>query len=429
MKLEGKQFSLAFAAVLTCGTLNNLVYCIICGASQSLAKNFGMGNYMTALSTCMNWFALLGTILSASFLIRFRFHFRIRAVVLLTAVSYAGVAIASETPGRYGFFLACAFASLGSLVQIVGELTNLAFLKNLPPELIGAWGGGTGVAGILGGGLYVYLSTNLGLSNVAVFKLMVPTVVLYLAAFTYLHGLATAGLKGVALERALGGEVQGGGRGHETEEEGDASAPLLNPVCGKATKLDGPQGSLPLTWLNARRTMDCAGGVLVNLVAVYCLEYTIFPGLADRETYCSGRAWYPVMWMSYNIGVTLSRLSVALFRIERVWILTLFQALNVFLWIFEVYTGFIRNSLPNGAGLYLVAAWIAVVGLCGGAAYVNCMYLFNNDPGIPNELRELGINMGLIMSNIGISCATSMFVRLDNTIMNPTIIFPHGCPS
>ncbi|CAE8676244.1 unnamed protein product, partial [Polarella glacialis] len=115
--------------------------------------------------------------------------------------------------------------------------------------------------------------------------------------------------------------------------------------------------------------------------------------------------------------------------LRQVWLMTIFQLFNVIGWLVEVYTGTIRNSLPDEQGLYIMAAWMVLVGLCGGATYANCMYLFNRQEGIPNDLRELGINIGFMMSNLGITVATLSFSLLDMTIMTKAIIYPHGCPS
>mmetsp|Transcript_20048 Transcript_20048/g.36219 ORF Transcript_20048/g.36219 Transcript_20048/m.36219 type:complete len:133 (+) Transcript_20048:1-399(+) len=132
--------------------------------------------------------------------------------------------------------------------------------------------------------------------------------------------------------------------------------------------------------------------------------------------------------MVYNVGVTISRLSVALFRIQRIWILTVFQLFNVIAWTVEVYSGAIRNAFPHEYGIYIMAAWMVMVGLCGGATYGNCMYLFNKQEGIREDLRELGINLGFVFSNIGITLSTLSFLLLDSTIMSRAVIYPSGCP-
>jgi len=189
----------------------------------------------------------------------------------------------------------------------------------------------------------------------------------------------------------------------------------------------GDLETLPATVENMRAAVKASGIIMFNLVAVYCLEYLIYPGLADRETLCADKKWYTAFWMAYNVGVSISRLSVSWFRIRRVWLLTVFQFVNVVGWTTEVYTGTIRGGLHESGVYPLMTAWMVLVGLCGGATYSNCMYLFSSQEGIPSNLRELGINLGFVMSNIGITLATLSISLLNQSILRNSVLYPGGC--
>ncbi|CAE8634392.1 unnamed protein product [Polarella glacialis] len=303
-------FPLAFAAVAICGTLNNMSYCMISGASQNLAAQFGMPDQMSLLSTAMNMSSLAGTLISTRFLLRFQFYRRVMLVLGMMTVSYLGVALSAMLPGALGFCMAAGFSCVAGMGQIFGETCNLAFLKAFPPELIGGWGGGTGLAGILGSLSYIVLTGTMGLSNSVVFALMAPLTILYFLAFRYLHQQAVRSLDGFRLDRAMGGTCTApGGTGMEEELQ--------------------PTGTAPATVANLKAAVAASSSILFNLVAVYCLEYFIYPGLDDRETLCAKKNWYTAMWLCYNIGVTISKCSVAFFRLRRVWLLTIFQLFNV----------------------------------------------------------------------------------------------------
>eukprot|EP00413_Alexandrium_margalefii_P021829 CAMPEP_0204573566 /NCGR_PEP_ID=MMETSP0661-20131031/40100_1 /ASSEMBLY_ACC=CAM_ASM_000606 /TAXON_ID=109239 /ORGANISM="Alexandrium margalefi, Strain AMGDE01CS-322" /LENGTH=439 /DNA_ID=CAMNT_0051582009 /DNA_START=41 /DNA_END=1360 /DNA_ORIENTATION=- len=412
-----RSFKWAFLATTICGTVNNLLYCIVSGASQNLVRHFGMESQVTALTMSMTGFALVASFVSTRLLIHLRFYTRICLVLSMSTVAYAGLAVASTMEGVAGFAVAVFFSCFAGSQQVIGEATNIAFLKAFPAELIGGWGAGTGIAGILGSGTYILLSGPLDLSNAMIFGLVAPITLVYWAAFHYLHREATRGLEGERLAKVLGGNS---GATRSSACEG------VEPGLHEQLQPQDPHVA-PANWANVRAAFRCSGSVICNLVAVYMLEYTIYPGLDDRETLCSGKEWYTTMWMCYNVGVTLSRLSVAVFRIERVWLLTLLQAANVAGWVLEVYRGWIRNSLPNGNGLCICAAWMVLVGLCGGATYANCMYQFNQKEGIPNNIRELGMNLGVLMSNLGITTATLSFMLLNRTVLAESVVYPHGC--
>ena len=136
-----------------------------------------------------------------------------------------------------------------------------------------------------------------------------------------------------------------------------------------------------------------------------------------------------VLWAMYNVGVTLSRASVSCFRIRRIWLLTLLQALNVVLWGLFASTQLI-NHWHSDAPLYFACLHMIFVGFMGGACYSNCMYTFNTSTEIPDKLRELGINMGFFFSNIGIILATGLVTLLKASVLSKDALFPPNgtCP-
>ena len=70
------------------------------------------------------------------------------------------------------------------------------------------------------------------------------------------------------------------------------------------------------------------------------------------------------------------------------------------------------------------------VGLMGGATYANCMYLFSTRKDIPNEYRELGMNLGFFFSNVGIIMATGFTTVIDETVLSKSRMYPPNgkCP-
>ena len=134
---------------------------------------------------------------------------------------------------------------------------------------------------------------------------------------------------------------------------------------------------------------------------------------------------YILGWMAYNVGVTLSRTSVSFFEIRRVWVLTLLQFLNLLLWLAEAHTHLLRDKLGDG-GFILMLVWLVYVGLMGGATYCNCMHIMNTSPTIPDHLRELGVNVTFSLLNIGIMFSSALFILLNITVYDLTVIYPNS---
>lgn len=74
--------------------------------------------------------------------------------------------------------------------------------------------------------------------------------------------------------------------------------------------------------------------------------------------------WYQV---DYQLGVLVSRSSVNLIRIKRLWIMPVLQFVNVVLVLVQI----LHPYMPN---IWLMFAVVFFEGLLGGAAYVNTFY-------------------------------------------------------
>jgi len=163
---------------------------------------------------------------------------------------------------------------------------------------------------------------------------------------------------------------------------------------------------------------------------VYGLEYFIFPTLVERSTKCPitsplGQGAYNTSWICYNIGVTLSRGSIALFQFPCLWLVLVLQAANVVLWGVEVHSHFIPRM--GGNGYILQYVWMVWVGLMGGTAYSNCLRAFHCSPRIPNDRRDRLINTAFAVANIVILSSTVMGTVLDNTILTTETV-RQNCP-
>lgn len=383
-----------FLAACVLGMVNNNAYNTIMGASQQLAAIYDREDLITLFPGIMLGACLVLTILNGVCLVVIPFRTRIVTLLAVLCISYVILAISTRTGGDIYFALSLLAAMGIGASTSLGELCCLSFLRRFPPEALGGWGAGTGLAGIFGSALYLSLE-SIGFTTSAIFIFMTPTVLIYWWAFQYLE--------------------------NKVEHAQDVST-LLPEEPGQ-----------PLTYGNFKSVCSVSYGILFCMVAVYFLEYFIYPGLVDRDTLCpNGKSWltknaFTMSWIAYNVGVTCSRASVTFFRIERLWILVVLQFINACLWIYEATTHQLIVRFGEN-GYYIVILWMIWVGVMGGCTYVNCMHAFGKRQDIPNDLRELGITIGFAMSNIGIVVATGLGAILDTTLLSFSHLFPDGCP-
>lgn len=386
-----------FLAACLMGIVNNNAYGIVMGASQSLAGIFSQQDLVTLFPTLMLGACLTVTILNGAYFVQIPFRARIIALLLMLSVSYMALGMSTQNGSR-GSFVIALLASMGiGASTSLGELCCLSFLRSFPPIALGGWGAGTGLAGIFGSATYLGLdSLNVSISHI--FYLMAPTGLVYWWAFEYL----------------------------------DSKLQKSRTLFADSNEPPVEEAGSTLTWERLIKVWKTSSGILFVMVSIYFLEYLIYPGLVDRDTLCpEGTSWlgrhaFTVGWIAYNIGVTLSRGSIAFFKIERLWILVLLQLANCGLWALEATNHYLLHLFGN-TGYVIVILWIIWVGIMGGCAYVNCMHAYMTQESIPNDLRELSITVGFALSNVGILLATSSAGVLDNTVLSAKAMFPEGC--
>lgn len=389
-----------FLACFTLGVLNNNAYNMVMGASQKLAAHYHKEDMVATLPTLMLAACFSVTLMNGAYFLQIPFRKRIGTLVVVLAGAYGILAVAASMTGPGGFLTALLACIVVGACTSLGELCCLSFFRELPAEALGGWGAGTGFAGIIGSAAYLGL-LSVGFALPSVFAFMMPTALIYWLAFDYLD--------------------------HQVQE-----ARSLSVARGERPWPVSNEPGDPMTFENLQAVWKCASYILVCMVAVYFLEYFIYPGLVDRDSLCPqtssflGQHVFTVSWLAYNVGVTVSRASVALFRVERLWILAVLQFVNAALWIYEAATHKIVITFGS-LGYTIIVLWMVWVGVMGGCTYANCMYGFAKRPDIPDNLRELGITIGFAMSNIGIMLATASSGILDNTVLSMSHVWPNGC--
>ena len=118
---------------------------------------------------------------------------------------------------------------------------------------------------------------------------------------------------------------------------------------------------------------------MANLALVYFLEYTITTSFTvasikqilrvhpERKKEFVYANAYIIFNFCYQLGVFVSRSSLSVLQVRRIWIITTLQ-LGFFLF-------FLLNSALGLCGnIYLLFSLMVFVGLMGGASFVNVIY-------------------------------------------------------
>jgi battenin len=192
-------------------------------------------------------------------------------------------------------------------------------------DLTGAWSSGTGMAGVSGTLLYLLLRGVAHLSNQSIFLIATPTVIIYYIAFRIINRAAPYG--------------------------GNATAPLIPSsamtIDGNDEEASNGISALPPPVYEKGRTCRVLGMVWwrsTQLALVYFFEYVASVGFAAKANpKKEGSDWwytnaFEILAFCYQIGVLISRSSISIIKIKRIWIMTFLQGANFALWLFQVLT-------------------------------------------------------------------------------------------
>jgi battenin len=142
---------------------------------------------------------------------------------------------------------------------------------------------------------------------------------------------------------------------------------------------------------------------MVPLLFVYIAEYTINQGVAptllfplNQTPFNEFRAFYPTYNAIYQVGVFISRTSIAFFRVPYLYAPSLLQALN--LAILTLHAMF--DFLPNVWFVFIIIFW---EGLLGGLVYVNTFAEITDN--IKPEDREFSLSATTVSDSAGICIA------------------------
>jgi battenin len=293
------------------------------------------------------------------------------------------------------FFLSLIPSFIMGTGSAFGEATILGYLRNFPKDFVSGWSSGTGLAGVIGA-LVTLVFHKMDIKPKTMYLVISPVCLIYFFSFFFVERLYSSYLSEMK-DQLIDSELASG---LETPNE------TLDVSQNKNFSIE-----------NAGVAFKKGYRFIINLAAVYYLEYTINSGFGERVaskgyiTDTEKDFQYEYFSLCYQIGVFFSRSSLIVVKhIKFVEIFTIIQFINFVIWFINVYTGIISISA-------LAFFNFIIIGLMGGASYVACFYFLLNSESVENEYKELCINIASMMNDCGILIASLTVLFLDNTIM------------
>lgn len=301
----------------------------------------------------------------------FFIHARLATCVLFSAAGFLVVSLSTTE------WLAILGVVITSLSSGLGEVTLLSYSHQYPKQVISTWSSGTGGAGIIGAVSYAALTTWLSNEDTLLVMLVVPII----QAITFWLVLI-----------------------HPPQ----SSIPITkNGIDSQEQIIEVPRKSF-------KEKINLVPGLLkymIPLGLVYFFEYFINQGLYELIQFdgiwLSHGKLYRWLQVDYQIGVFISRSSVNLVTINKIWIMAVLQFVNVIILLFDS----IYYYIPN---IWIVFAIVLWEGLLGGGAYVNTFYRMSTE--IPRADRKVSLGIATMADSIGIAMAGWLSMPVHNAI-------------
>ncbi|ELU00649.1 hypothetical protein CAPTEDRAFT_128152 [Capitella teleta] len=303
-------------------------------------------------------------------------------VVILGAASFPIVAFA----GSKLVWLSLTGVVFASLGAGLGEITFLSLSTHFDKNSVSTWSSGTGAAGIFGALSYAGLRAIGVSSKTTILLMLVIPVVMAMSYFVLI-------IKPESIKKR-----QRQVNSSEDDEEREALIPH-SPIQGFFGYIKYFLHFQPLLKF------------MIPLGTVYFAEYFINQALFElvyfEDSWLSvGKqyAWYQVL---YQVGVFISRSSVNLIQIKKIWIFPILQVINVVIFLLQIFLHF-------NPSIIVIFVLILYEGLLGGGAYVNTFYRISTE--IPADVREYSMGVASVCNSIGIALSGAVAVPVRNYI-------------
>lgn len=363
-------------------------------------------------------------------------------IIIFCALSSSGMLLIALTPTTQSggsIFIKLAGVVMASLSSGGGELSFLGLTHYYGPFSLAAWGSGTGGAGLVGAGLYVLLTSTIGLTVktsllasafLPCFMLLSFFIILPRGPLRLAHSKGYKGIPSVDVDSddidalstdASAQSLMAPGPSITSEAFHSHSPRAASPAFPNSPRASRSSSfhSKPSFRQNLQRTRSLFFPYMLPLLLVYIAEYTINQGVSPtllfrlspssphNPPFTAYREFYPFYNLLYQLGVFVSRSSTPFIRVHNLYLPSFLQIANLFLLI----TQSLWDWIPTVYIVFIIVFW---EGLLGGAVYVNTFAEIMEN--IPESDREFSLGATSVSDSGGICVAGFLGMILEPTL-------------
>ena len=345
-------------------------------------------------------------------------------------------------------FVPCFF--LGSSYAF-GESAMIAYLRLFPKTLIGGWSSGTGVSGIISGGLNLLTQLLNGLSLKFLYLILTPVGPIYLFLFLWTFKLLKKDKNSLVdeieqedLEKITEENKEKEGESGEennkeksenktNENSEDNNKKEIEEFANEKTMEDMNKQNKTMNCTNFMAVMKMCGRVIINLGFIYFTQFVCVNSLVIRNSNKIDIPFLPLSLndkseivrkgkfefvnMFFQFGMFTSKTFIKLVRrIQPIEIYTIAITTITILYFMEYYSGF----LP----WWCFPILNYILGFFSGGTYAGGFYVILHSGQVLLDYKELTVNIATIFNDTGTFLSGLVGYWLMNFVIDSDEAFP-----
>ena len=448
-----------FALFFFIGILNHLGTILVMTGGRLLTIELNMRPYVTIYTSVATIFSIITRMVNSKLCLKVSYKRRVIIICFWMMFGYLSMFLVLTLHQTYLneynvlcfilSFVPCFF--LGSSYAF-GESAMIAYLRLFPKTLIAGWSSGTGLSGIISGGLNLLTQLLNGLSLKFLYLILTPVGPVYLFLFLWTFKLLKKDTNALIDEITTEDieKIENNKKDKEDENDNNININIINDDIknddddndnikeieevkdDKAMEEMNKQNKT-MNWTNFIAVMKMCGRVIINLGFIYFTQFVCVNAIVIRNSNKIDIPFLPLsendkgekirkgkfefINMFFQLGMFTSKTFIKIVRrIQPIEIYTIAITTITIIYILQYYSGFL--------------AWWSfpfinyILGFFSGGTYAGGFYVILHSGQVLLDYKELTVNVATIFNDTGTFLSGVIGYWLLNYVIDSDEVFP-----
>ena len=441
------------------GILNHLGTILVMTGGRLLTIELNMRPYVTIYTSVATIFSIITRMVDSKLCLKVSYKKRVIIICFWMMFGYLSMFLVLTLHQTYLneynvlcfilSFVPCFF--LGSSYAF-GESAMIAYLRLFPKTLIAGWSSGTGLSGIIGGGLNLLTQLLNGLSLKFLYLILTPVGPVYLFLFLWTFKLLKKDTNALIDEITTEDieKIENDKKEKDEEDDNNIDINVINDDIKndddynddikeiEEVKDDKAMDEMnkqnkTMNWTNFIAVMKMCGRVIINLGFIYFTQFVCVNAVVIRNSNKIDIPFLPLsensekekirkgkfefINMFFQLGMFTSKTFIKIVRrIQPIEIYTIAITTITIIYILQYYSGF----LPWWSFPFINY----ILGFFSGGTYAGGFYVILHSGQVLLDYKELTVNVATIFNDTGTFLSGLVGYWLMNYIIDSDEVFP-----